>query len=583
MIQKIINYITEFPNFEFYNKIVMSAWNSVITEFGLFHLNSPIIIYDERGKYIFETTESQRPIINIYHIPKNISNTQIQWWIEYGVLYKELSKFHICPYDTITLYTFFLALQSQHSSISENMRNSIVNYFCELINIKYLTKFFSFDFIRAQLYWYRWIDSQMIKTNQKHSELWNILVCYSELIWNTKNFIFNNKIQSISKLIYEIIYDDMKSWVQMLKNIYIILYQYFFEEIEQKKITELSTNQYNTNNESHTTNISNDLSQILGNIFEIKTIDMISNIDKKKEREKLLEYFMNKFSSSIPFNLTNDTIIKTIPKSFYILQKLNLVSTIAEANRYWFRFQSKHLLKYHLTHFNFVTDDRDHIKNWNWNDSISKLNIYKSLVTNPIYPFPPFSKKFEYENGISGNEELQYYDLLLLLDSSLSMKELSFGELKTPFDYSVITSFALLHAAFEKRVKFNIINFSQTYITTDWLSATNENLEDAEKLLMKKLNNITIFPFSILETSILKNKNCAVIIITDGKIMNFDVFKKYLNVLNIKLYIFFIGKNMYQANMEQTILSKGGNIYYISEISHLPSIILSTAGMIWNK
>ena len=121
---------------------------------------------------------------------------------------------------------------------------------------------------------------------------------------------------------------------------------------------------------------------------------------------------------------------------------------------------------------------------------------------------------------------------------------------------ALVASFAALHYAASKGIKFSIINFSNRPDICDWTT----NVNDAEKILLRYQGGGTQLPTNALIKQCEKSeRKTLVLIITDFAIYNWGVAKKTMISLTEKghkIVGFFIGSSKIPKNRFKNLLDK---------------------------
>ncbi|MFX1394001.1 MAG: hypothetical protein ACFFAH_10540 [Promethearchaeota archaeon] len=181
---------------------------------------------------------------------------------------------------------------------------------------------------------------------------------------------------------------------------------------------------------------------------------------------------------------------------------------------------------------------------WRIGDPIEELDVVQTLLNSPVIIPNITTRKWVFEKGPGFLVEKQIPDLLIVLDSSGSMRwnytantERGRGEYHT----ALVASFAALHFAASKGVKFSIINFSNRADICQW----SNDYQKAERVLLRYQGGGTVLPTKAIASQCDKaERNVLIFIITDFGIYNWGKAKK--NILNLverghKVVGFFIG------------------------------------------
>ena len=196
---------------------------------------------------------------------------------------------------------------------------------------------------------------------------------------------------------------------------------------------------------------------------------------------------------------------------------------------------------------------------WRIGDPIEELDVVQTLLNSPVIIPNITTRKWVNKEGPGHLEEKQIPDLLIVLDSSGSMgwnytakSERGRG----PYHTALVASFAALHYAAQKGVKFSVINFSGREIICPWTLDYNK----AEKVLLKYQVSGTILPTKTIAAQCDKaDRNVLIFVITDFGIYNWGQAKKIMmNLANRghKMVGFFIGASSIPSARFKGLLDK---------------------------
>ncbi|MBE6248910.1 MAG: VWA domain-containing protein [Prevotella sp.] len=187
---------------------------------------------------------------------------------------------------------------------------------------------------------------------------------------------------------------------------------------------------------------------------------------------------------------------------------------------------------------------------WRIGDPVDDLDLMLSFMTSPRIIPGLTTKKWEKSiNDIEGVEK-RNRDLLLVLDTSGSMKNVL--DESSNMHQAVLAAYGII-SYFEKiQGKIALIEFSERVgVNINW----TDDYEDVRSQLLVNGQGGTTFPISAIRNTIDKSKNEIVtIIITDGELGNMqeslNYFREYIDNDNI-LYIFIIGQSSTLAKYER--------------------------------
>ncbi len=194
---------------------------------------------------------------------------------------------------------------------------------------------------------------------------------------------------------------------------------------------------------------------------------------------------------------------------------------------------------------------------WRLGDSLEELDIVQTILSSPIIIPNITTRKWAKKIGKGHLVEKQIPDLLLVLDSSGSMKWNYLAKKASGvYHTALLASFAALHFAANKGVKFSIINFSNRADICDW---TN-NYQEAERTLLRYQGGGTQLPIKAIEKQCEKSdRDVLLFIITDFGIYNWSNSKKLLLSLTNKghkIVGFFIGASKIPGDKFKGLLEK---------------------------
>ncbi|MFX0071912.1 MAG: hypothetical protein ACFFAO_12555 [Candidatus Hermodarchaeota archaeon] len=181
---------------------------------------------------------------------------------------------------------------------------------------------------------------------------------------------------------------------------------------------------------------------------------------------------------------------------------------------------------------------------WKIGDPIEELDLVQTLLNSPIIIPNITTRKWTFKEGPGQLEEKQIPDLLIILDSSGSMGWNYTSRTKSGrgnYHTALVASFAALHYAASKGVKFSVINFSASAYICDW----TVDYRKAEQILLKYQGGGTVLPIKeTLSQCENAEKKVLAFIITDFGIYNWGKAKKA--IINLtekghKIVGFFIG------------------------------------------
>ena len=194
---------------------------------------------------------------------------------------------------------------------------------------------------------------------------------------------------------------------------------------------------------------------------------------------------------------------------------------------------------------------------WRLGEPLEELDIVQTVLNSPIIIPNITTRKWAKKIGEGHLVEKQIPDLLLVLDSSGSMKwNYLVKKASGVYHTALLASFAALHFAANKGVKFSIINFSNRADICDW---TN-NYQKAERILLRYQGGGTQLPIkAIVKQCEKSDREVLIFILTDFGIYNWSNAKKLLLSLTNKghkIVGFFIGASKIPKDKFKGLLEK---------------------------
>ena len=187
---------------------------------------------------------------------------------------------------------------------------------------------------------------------------------------------------------------------------------------------------------------------------------------------------------------------------------------------------------------------------WRIGDPIDALDIMLSFQTSPKVLPGITTKKWEKSTNDIDGVEKRNRDLLLVLDTSGSMKNVF--EETSNMHQAVLAAYGIISYFERIQGKIALIEFSERVgLNINW----THDYEDVRNHLLVNGHGGTSFPISAIRNTIEKSKSEIVtIIITDGELGNlqesFNFFREYIDDDN-KLYIFILGQSKTLPNYER--------------------------------
>ena len=194
---------------------------------------------------------------------------------------------------------------------------------------------------------------------------------------------------------------------------------------------------------------------------------------------------------------------------------------------------------------------------WRLGEPIDELDIVQTLLNSPVIIPNITTRKWAKKIGQGDLMEKEIPDLLIVIDSSGSMKwNYNAKSSRGIYHTALLASFAALHFTANKGVRFSIINFSNRADICDW---TND-YQKAEKVLLRYQGGGTQLPVkAIIKQSEKSERETLIFIITDFGIYNWGSAKKTLIALSNmghKVVGFFIGTSKIPQERFKNLINK---------------------------
>ncbi|MBY8981480.1 MAG: hypothetical protein KGD57_00905 [Candidatus Lokiarchaeota archaeon] len=505
-------------------KLAKEGWNKSIVEYYYPPLNQPNFIFDythHEGFYI----EPQ----NKWQITMNLANTPIfQDDSEYLDFYyiislHEISHYQIIPYDGLINAKLLKAAMKYTTPIFAPI---IVNLFADLVIDKTL-------YLKHPN-----LITWELKTIYRNILNRTNLSDFSKILFHLYEKILNIQIleqpssepelslvNQIAKIILDDFYDRSK-WEKKVEKI-----AYYLKDLLKKTfiISKNKSNSSSLEKNKIEIEIPSDIFEIMDNPLENRNLDKIKINNKEELRQKAEDF-------------AKETHYSEFGAPAFQAGLLTDKSPLAT----WYRGKAKNLIDINI----FEEKRRDQLpifpEVWKIGDSIEELDIVQTLLNSPIIIPNITTRKWKYTFGENSFEKKKIPDLLIVLDSSGSMKWNYSAKSETrkgPYHTALMAAFASLHYVARKGIKFSVINFSNKSDICEW---TND-FQKAEEVLLRYQGGGTILPIKDIIAQCNKSKeNILVFIITDFGIYNWSISKKRMLELSKKghkIVGFFIGSS----------------------------------------
>lgn len=523
-------------------ELAKHAWSKTLKEFYYPPLNEP--------NYVFDYTHLEGFYIDPDHkwqITMNLANTPLlkddQEYINYFYIISlhEVSHYQIIPYDGLTHAKL---LRAAMTHVNQNYAPIVVNIFADLI-------------IDYKLY-------------QKYSTLieWEMAETYKHLISkgpisNFSKFLFRTYEKMWKKdIINEEKLKEMDSLAERVTKI--ILKNFEDESTWEKKVSQVSRSLklliqdtfaligtggvIDKNNEKRKSpggafiEIPKDVLEIMDNPLENKNADKLKEGNEDELRQKSEE-----FAKEIPYSEFGGPA-----RQAGILFDGSALAT-------WYRGVAKNLIEIRIFEEKSGGQLPVYPEVWRIGDSIEELDIVQSLLNSPVIIPNITTRKWARKEGPGHLVEKQIPDLLIVLDSSGSMKwnyNSRSNRGRGPYHTALVAAFASLHYTAGKGAKFSVINFSNRADICQWTS----DYKKAEKVLLRYQGGGTFLPIKEIAIQCEKaERKALVFIITDFGIYNWTKAKKIMISLAQKGHTivgFFIGSKVIPKMKFEDLIDK---------------------------
>jgi hypothetical protein len=523
-------------------ELAKDAWALTLKEFYFPPLNEP--------NYVFDYTHLEGFYIdpeNKWQITMNLANTPLfkedQEYIDYfqSVSMHEVSHYEIIPYDGL-IHAKLLSAAMKH--VNQNYAPIIVNVFADLI-------------IDTKLYKkYPNLLTWGVKTTYKHIKEKGPMSNFSKFLFRAYEKLWEidlleddslKEMDSLTEKIAKVIlkdFEDESTWEKKVGTV-----ARYLKNLTLDTFALLGTNSIiEPENEKRKgpggtyIEIPKDVLEVMDNPLENK------NSDKLKEgNEDELKQKAEEFAKNIPFSEFGSPAT----------QAGILIDGRALAT--WYRGLANNLIEIKIFEEKLGGQLPVYPEVWRIGDRIEDLDIVQTLLNSPVIIPNLTTRKWAFKEGPGHLVEKQIPDLLIVLDSSGSMRwnYTSRSERgRGPYHVALVAAFAALHYAAGKGAKFSIINFSNTADICQWTS----DYKKAEKVLLRYQGGGTILPVKQIAQQCSKaERKSLIFIITDFGIHNWSKSKKTMIDLaqrGHKIVGFFIGPSKIPKDKFKNLMDK---------------------------
>ncbi|MHA1459491.1 MAG: vWA domain-containing protein [Promethearchaeota archaeon] len=520
------------------------AWGKTQRDLFFPPLDLPTFIFDYthlEGFYI----DPQ----NKWKISMNLANTPIflddQDYINYfhAISLHEVSHYQIIPYDGLINARL---LKAALKNVNENFAPIVVNVFADLIIDAKLHKKEP-DLILWELK--TTFNHLSERTKNKLSEFSKFLFRAYEKLLNIKvaNSDLFTSVESVAEKVVNVIkknFEDETLWEKKVSKI-----AYHLRTLVNNTFTmvgagarkgEGNTRRKTPGRSRSTVEFPEDILEIMDNPLENKNLDKLKEDNDEELRQKAEEFARE----------TSYSNFGAPAGQAGILIDGNPLAT-------WYRGLAKDLIQIKIFEEKPGGQLPIFPEVWHLGDPLEELDIVQTILNSPVIIPNITTRKWVKNYGKGHLTEKQIPDLLLVLDSSGSMnwKYLAKNS-KGVYHTALVASFAALHFAAKKGVKFSVINFSNRADVCDW----TVDYQKAERTLLRYQGGGTNLPIKDILKQIEKSeRETLIFIITDFGIYNWNSAKKLFSNLSNKghkIVGFFIGTGKIPKDKFKTLLEK---------------------------
>ncbi|MBY8992147.1 MAG: VWA domain-containing protein [Candidatus Lokiarchaeota archaeon] len=536
------------------------AWAETLKEFYYPPLNEPTYLFDYthlEGFYI--DPENQ------WEITMNLANTPLfnddQEYIDYfhSISLHEVSHYQIIPYDGLTNAKL---LRAAIENVNPNYAPIVVNVFADLI-IDYLL----YKKYPNLITWEVKVTYEHIKNKGRMSDFTKFLFRSYEKIWNL-NLLNDDSLKSIDPLaerVSKVIlkdFEDESTWEKKVSTVarhLNNLIQDSFTMVGKNVVREKGKEKIKSPGGAFI-EVPNDVLEVMGNPLENKNSDKLKESNEDERRQKAEE-----FAKNIPYSEFGGPA----RQAGILLDGIPLAT--------WYRGLAKNLIEIRILEEQPSGQLPVYPEVWRIGDRIEDLDIVQTLLNSPVIIPNLTTRKWAYEKGPGHLTEKQIPDLLLVLDSSGSMKWNYTSRIERgrgPYHVALVAAFAALHYAANKGVKFSVINFSNKADVCQWTA----DFKKAERVLLRYQGGGTVLPIDeIVQQCDKAERKALIFIITDFGIYNWSKSKKIMLDLaqrGHKIVGFFIGASKIPKDKFKTLLDKV-TFYGIRDAKDLIDLVIT--------
>jgi len=525
-------------------ELAKTAWSRSQKDFFFPPLDIPNFIFDYsnlEGFYI-DPQDKWKITMNLANAPIFIEDQDYVNFF-YAIALHEVSHYQIIPYDGLINAKL---LKAAMIYVNEYFAPIVVNIFADFV-----------------------IDAKLYKKNPDLIS-WELIKTYAHLLEKSKN-----KLSEFSKFLFrcyeklmdiQIADDDFLSSVENVasKVVNVVKKNFEDETLWEDKVSRIAYHLKSLVNNTFTLvgpstqrgdGKATRKSQGRGDSnveFPEEILEIMDNPLENKNRDKL------KKDKDDELRQKSEEFARETPYSEYgapagqagIMVDGNPLAT-------WYRGLSKDLIEIKIYEEKPGGQLPIYPEVWRLGEPLEELDIVQTVLNSPIIIPNITTRKWAKKIGEGHLVEKQIPDLLLVLDSSGSMKwNYLVKKASGVYHTALLASFATLHFAANKGVKFSIINFSNRADICDW---TN-NYQKAERILLRYQGGGTQLPIkAIVKQCEKSDREVLIFILTDFGIYNWSNAKKLLLSLTNKghkIVGFFIGASKIPKDKFKGLLEK---------------------------
>jgi len=525
-------------------ELANTAWSRTLKDFYFPPLDIPNFIFDYSNLEGFYIDPQDK-----WKITMNLANTPIfiedQDFIKYfyAISLHEVSHYQIIPYDGLINAKL---LKAAMIYVNEHFAPIVVNIFADFVIDAKLHKK-NPDLISWELT--KTYANLLDKSKNKLSEFSKFLFrCYEKLLSiNIAEDDLLSSVEGVASRVVNVVkknFEDETLWEDKVSRI-----AYHLKSLVNNTFTLIGTSTSHgdgkANRKSQGRNGSNvefpeDILEIMDNPLENKNRDKLKEGKDDELRQKAEE-----FARKTPYSEYGAPAGQA-----GLLIDGNPLAT-------WYRGLAKDLIQIKIYEEKPGGQLPIYPEVWRLGDPLEELDIVQTILNSPIIIPNITTRKWAKKIGEGHLIEKQIPDLLLVLDSSGSMKWNYLAKKASGvYHTALLASFAALHFAANKGVEFSIINFSNRADICDW---TN-NYQKAERILLRYQGGGTQLPIKAIVRQCEKSeREVLIFIITDFGIYNWNNAKKLLLGLSNKghkIVGFFIGASKIPVDKFKGLLEK---------------------------